>query len=62
MAQVALDGKLSCPSPSGIPSPSIRQDTNGQLEELFLNVFQSQKNRQPQHHNRLRLKHLHFYA
>ncbi|EAX83371.1 hypothetical protein TVAG_462240 [Trichomonas vaginalis G3] len=47
--------------PDNWKSSSFRQDTNECLTSLFLNVFQSQKNRQPQHHNRLtKTKHLHF--
>ncbi|EAX66150.1 hypothetical protein TVAG_073940, partial [Trichomonas vaginalis G3] len=39
---------------------SFRQDTNECPTYHQPSPFQSQKNRQPQHHNRLRLKHLHF--
>ncbi|EAX78242.1 hypothetical protein TVAG_534580, partial [Trichomonas vaginalis G3] len=47
--------------PDNWKSSSFRQDTNECPTFLFLNVFQSQKNRQPQHHNRLtKTKHLIF--
>ncbi|EAX82852.1 hypothetical protein TVAG_050570 [Trichomonas vaginalis G3] len=62
---VELQEKFFLPTgkifPSNRKSSSFQQDTNECLTSLFLNAFQSQKNRQPQHHNRLtKTKHLDF--
>ncbi|EAX81144.1 hypothetical protein TVAG_008330 [Trichomonas vaginalis G3] len=64
---VELQEKFFLPTEKVFPdnwkSSSFRQDTNECPTFLFLNAFQSQKNRQTQHHNRLtKTKHLHFYA